>query len=309
MERNSRIFVAGHQGLVGAGICRRLREMGYTKLVLRGRNQLDLRNRAQVDQFIRAERPDYVFLAAAKVGGILANQRFPAEFIFDNLTIQTNVIDASWRGGVRKLQLFGSSCMYPKLAPQPIREESLLTGALENTSAPYAIAKIAAIQMAEAYRRQYGFCTTSIVPANLYGPGDDFDPETSHVVAALIRRFHEAKISGTPRVVVWGSGRARREFLHVDDLAAAAVFLMQNYDGADLVNIGTGNDIEIEELANMIAEIAAYEGEIVFEVSKPDGAPRKLLDTTRLTGLGWRSGISLRDGLRQTFDWYVGSPV
>ncbi len=305
MDQNSRIYVAGHQGLVGTAICRRLRKLGYTSLILRTRDQLDLRNRAQVDQFIHTERPDYVFLAAAKVGGIHANQNFPAEFIFDNLSIQTNLIDASWRGGVRKLQFFGSSCMYPKQAPQPIREDHLLSGELESTSAPYAMAKIAGITMAEAYRRQYGFCATSIVPANLYGPGDNFDVEKSHVVPALIRRFHEAKIAGTPRVEVWGSGGARREFLHVDDLAGAAVFLMQTYDGADLVNIGTGTDTGIGELASMIADITGYGGEILFDAAKPDGTPGRLLDITRLTSLGWRSGIPVREGLQQTYEWFV----
>ena len=305
MERDTRIFVAGHRGLVGSAICRRLKSLGYTNLIQRGREDLDLRDRPQVDRFFADERPQYVFLAAAHVGGILANQTYPAEFIFDNLAIQLNVIDASFRSGVRKLEFLGSSCIYPKLAPQPMREEHLLTGELEPTNEPYAIAKIAGIKMAQAYRRQYGFRAISLMPTNLYGPGDNFDLETSHVLPALIRKFHEAKMIGAPQVVVWGSGKPRREFLHVDDLADASVFLMREYDEPGIVNVGTGEEHDIGELARLVGEVTGYEGNIVFDTSKPDGSPRKLLDVSRLTGLGWRSRIPLREGLAETYKWYL----
>ena len=305
MERDTRIFVAGHRGLVGSAICRRLKSLGYTNLIQRGREDLDLRDRPQVDRFFADERPQYVFLAAAHVGGILANSTYPAEFIFDNLAIQLNVIDASFRGGVRKLEFLGSSCIYPKLAPQPIHEEDLLTGELEPTNEPYAIAKIAGLKMAQAYRRQYGFRAISLMPTNLYGPGDNFDLETSHVLPALMRKFHEAKIAGAAEVVVWGSGKPRREFLHVDDLADAAVFLMREYDDGGIVNVGTGEDHEIGELARVVREITGYQGEIVFDTSKPDGTPRKLLDVSRLAGLGWKSKIALREGLAETYKWYL----
>jgi GDP-L-fucose synthase len=305
MERDSRIFVAGHRGLVGSAICRRLQALGYSKLILRTRSEIDLRDRSQVDRFLGDERPEYVFLAAARVGGILANSTYPAEFIFDNLAIQLNVIDASFRCGVRKLEFLGSSCIYPKLAPQPIHEEDLLTGELEPTNEPYAIAKIAGLKMAQAYRRQYGFSAISLMPTNLYGPGDNFDLETSHVLPALMRKFHEAKIAGAAEVVVWGSGKPRREFLHVDDLADAAVFLMREYDDGGIVNVGTGEDHEIGELARLVGEITGYEGNIVFDTSKPDGTPRKLLDVSRLAGLGWKSKIPLREGLAETYQWYL----
>ena len=305
MERDSRIFVAGHRGLVGSAICRRLQALGYANLIVRGRSEVDLRDRAKVDRFFGDERPEYVFLAAARVGGILANSTYPAEFIFDNLAIQLNVIDASFRCGVRKLEFLGSSCIYPKLAPQPIHEEDLLTGELEPTNEPYAIAKIAGLKMAQAYRRQYGFRAISLMPTNLYGPGDNFDLETSHVLPALIRKFHQAKIAGAAQVVVWGSGKPRREFLHVDDLADAAVFLMREYDDPGIVNVGTGEDHEIGELARLVGEITGYQGKIVFDASKPDGTPRKLLDVSRLTGLGWRSKTQLRDGLAETYKWYL----
>ena len=305
MQRDSRIFVAGHRGLVGSAICRRLQTLGYANLILGARKELDLRDRSQVDRFFGQERPEYVFLAAAHVGGILANQTYPAEFIFDNLAIQLNVIDAGFRGGVRKLEFLGSSCIYPKLAPQPIHEEDLLTGELEPTNEPYAIAKIAGLKMAQAYRRQYGFSAISLMPTNLYGPGDNFDLETSHVLPALMRKFHEAKMAGAAQVVVWGSGKPRREFLHVDDLADAAVFLMREYDDGGIVNVGTGEDHEIGELARLVGEITGYQGNIVFDTSKPDGTPRKLLDVSRLTGLGWKSKIPLREGLAETYKWYV----
>jgi len=305
MTKESKIFVAGHRGLVGSAILRRLKTEGFVNLVIRTRGELDLRDQAAVNRFFEEERPEYVFLSAAKVGGILANSTYPADFIRDNLQIQTNVIDAAYHSGSKKLLFLGSSCIYPKHAPQPMKEEHLLTGPLEPTNEWYAIAKIAGIKMAQAYRRQYGFNAISLMPTNLYGPGDNFDLETSHVIPALIRKFHEAKVRGEPHVVVWGTGAPRREFLHVDDLADAAVFLMQNYDGEAFVNVGVGQDISIRELAELIREVVGFEGEIRFDTSKPDGTPRKLLDVSKLNALGWRARIPLRAGLRQTYQWYV----
>lgn len=305
MDERSKIYVAGHRGLVGSAIVRRLRAEGYTNLVTRTRDELDLCDQAAVYRFFKEERPEYVFLAAAKVGGILANSTYPADFIRDNLLIQTHVIDAAYRHGVKKLLFLGSSCIYPKHAPQPMREEYLLTGPLEPTNEPYAVAKIAGIKMVEAYRRQYGFNAISLMPTNLYGPGDNFDLETSHVIPALIRKFHEARVKGAPEVVVWGTGAPRREFLHVDDLADAAVFLMKHYDGETIINVGVGEDITIRELAEVIREVVGYTGKIVFDPSKPDGTPRKLLDVSRLHALGWKAKIPLREGLEQTYRWYV----
>jgi GDP-L-fucose synthase len=304
MDKSARIFIAGHRGLAGSAIRRRLERDGYTNLALRARAELDLRDAAQVDRFFDAERPEYVFLAAARVGGILANSSRPAEFIRDNLAIQTNVIDAAYRFGVRKLQFLGSSCVYPRDAPQPMREECLLTGPLESTNEWYAIAKIAGIKMAQAYRAQYGFRAISLMPTNLYGPGDNFDLASSHVLPALIRKFHEAKAAGSPRVVIWGSGSPRREFLHVDDFADAAVFLMLHYDAPEIVNVGTGQDLTIRELAGIVAEVTGFGGELVFDPAKPDGAPRKLLDISRITALGWRPNIPLRDGIAATCEWF-----
>jgi GDP-L-fucose synthase len=305
MEKNSSIFVAGHRGLVGSAICRRLRQEGFDNLVLRTRAELDLRDQAATRRFFAEERPAYVFMAAAKVGGILANTTYPADFIQDNLTVQTNVIDAAARCGVRKLLFLGSSCIYPKFAPQPIREESLLTGPLEPTNEWYAIAKIAGIKLAQAYRAQYGLSAISLMPTNLYGPGDNFDLERSHVLPALIRKTHEAMRAGAPELVVWGSGTPRREFLHVDDLAAAAVFLMLAYDSGEIINVGTGIDVTIRELAEMIQRAAGYTGKITFDSSKPDGTPRKLLDVSRLTALGWKPKVALADGIAETWRWYV----
>jgi len=305
MERASKIYVAGHRGMVGSAICRRLRELGYENLVTRGREELDLTVQAAVEQFFATERPEYVFLAAAKVGGIHANRTFPAEFIYQNLEIQTHVIHAAYRYGVKKLLFLGSSCIYPRLAPQPIKEEYLLTGPLEETNQWYAVAKIAGLKMVQAYRRQYGFCGICLMPTNLYGPGDNFDLATSHVVPALLRKFHEAKQAGARQVVVWGTGRPRREFLHVDDLADAAIFLMQHYDDEEIINVGVGEDITIRELAELIREVVGYEGEIVFDASMPDGTPRKLLDVSRLFALGWRPRMDLRAGLEQTYRWMV----
>lgn len=307
MERGSRIYVAGHRGLVGSALVRRLKAEGYRELLLRSRQELDLRDPAAVDRFFAEERPEYVFLAAARVGGIWANASFPADFIRENLQIQVNVIDAAYRHGARKLLFFGSSCIYPKHAPQPLKEEYLLTGPLEPTNEAYAVATIAGLKMVQAYRRQYGFCGICLMPTNLYGPGDNFDPQTSHVLPALIRRFHEAKVKGAPEVVAWGTGTPRREFLHVDDLADAAVFLMRHYDDERPINVGVGEDVSIRELAEMVADVVGYQGRIVFDPSKPDGTPRKLLDVSRLRELGWSARVPLREGIRQTYEWFVQS--
>lgn len=307
MNKSDKIFVAGHRGLVGSAIVRRLEGEGYSRVLTRSRAELDLANQGAVRRFFEAERPEYVFLAAAKVGGIRANDAYPADFIRDNLLIQTHVIDAAYRAGTRKLLFLGSSCIYPRLAPQPMKEEYLLTGPLEPTNEWYAVAKIAGIKMCQAYRRQHGFNAISLMPTNLYGPGDNFDLQNSHVLPALIRKFHEAKATGIGEVTVWGTGTPRREFLHVDDLADAAVFLMNRYDGAEIVNVGVGEDVSIRELATLIKEVAGFEGELVFDASKPDGAPRKLLDVTRLTRLGWRARIALPEGVRSTYGWYSKS--
>lgn len=304
MSMTPRVFVAGHAGLVGSALVRRWTAAGFGDLLLKRRSELDLTDKGAVDAFFERERPDQVLLAAAKVGGILANDRFPADFLRDNLVIQTNVIDAAYRFGVRKLLFLGSSCIYPKFAEQPIREEALLTGALEPTNQWYAIAKIAGLKMCEAYRRQHGFNAISVMPTNLYGPGDNFDLKTSHVLPALIRKFHEAKVSGAGQVEIWGTGSPRREFLHVDDLADACLHLMQSYDDEPLVNVGCGEDISISELAALIGRIVGYDGAVVFDKSKPDGTPRKLLDVSRLGSLGWRPRIRLEDGIRTTYDWY-----
>jgi GDP-L-fucose synthase len=309
MDKNSRIYVAGHRGLVGSAIVRRLRSAGYSNLLLAGRDELDLRLQPAVDEFFSRHRPEYVFLAAAKVGGILANSTRPAEFLGDNLAIQTNLIDAAWRHGARKLLFLGSSCIYPKFAPQPIREDSLLTGPLEPTNEWYAIAKIAGIKMCQAYRKQYGFAAISLMPTNLYGPGDNFDLENSHVLPALMRKFHEAAVNGSPEVVIWGTGSPRREFLHVDDLAGATLFLMQNYDSPEIINVGTGEDLTIKELAETIGRITGYQGRMVLDASKPDGTPRKLLDVSRIQALGWKAGIPLEQGIAETYRWFTSSRV
>ena len=299
----SKVFVAGHKGLVGSAIVRRLQADGI-EAVVAGRDELDLRNESEVDAWFAANDVDQVYLAAAKVGGIHANDTYPAEFLHNNLVIQTNVIHAAWKHGVKKLLFLGSSCIYPKLAPQPMPEDSLLTGPLEPTNEWYAIAKIAGIKMCQAYRKQYGFDAISVMPTNLYGPGDNFDLENSHVLPALIRKFHEAKLSGAESVEVWGSGTPRREFLHVDDLADACVFLMQNYSSPDIVNVGWGKDISIAELADLISGVVGFQGRLEFDPSKPDGTPRKLLDTSRLSALGWQPSIALDAGIASTYDWY-----
>jgi GDP-L-fucose synthase len=307
MDTQSRIFVAGHLGLVGSAIKRKLEAAGYTNLIVRTRAELDLTNQAAVDQFFCSERPEYVFLAAASVGGILANVTYSADFIRENLLVQTHVIDAAFRNNVKKLQFLGSSCVYPKLAPQPIREDALLSSSLEPTNEAYAVAKIAGLKMAQAYRRQYGFRAISLMPTNLYGPRDNFDPITAHVVPALIRKFHQAKQSASPEVTVWGTGRPRREFLHVDDFADAAVFLMLHYDEEAIINVGAGEDITIQELTELIRTVTGFGGRVTFDSSKPDGTPRKLLDVSRLHALGWHACIRLQQGLLDTYKWFVAS--
>lgn len=305
MDKNSRIFLAGHRGLVGSAIQRALDEAGYAQVIVRTRAELDLRDRAAVDRFFVQERPEFVFLAAAVVGGILANSARAADFIHDNLMIEANAIDSAYRHGVKKLEFLGSSCIYPKLAPQPIGEESLLTGPLEPTNEWYAIAKIAGVKLCQAYRKQYGFNAISLMPTNLYGPGDNFDLQSSHVLPALIRKFHEAKVSRAREVLVWGTGSPKREFLHVDDLADAAVRLMEVYDDPGIINVGTGEDVTIGELAGMIREAVGYSGRVVFDASKPDGTPRKLLNVARLKALGWSPRVPLREGIAGTYRWYL----
>lgn len=306
MDLHSNIYVAGHHGLVGSAIVRSLQEAGYRHIITRTSRELDLRNKEAVDHFFETESVDYVFLAAAKVGGILANNEYPADFIRDNLLIQTNVIDAAYRANVSKLLFLGSTCIYPKFAPQPLREEYLLTGELEPTNEAYAIAKIAGIKMCQSYNRQYGTRFISVMPTNLYGPGDNFDLQTSHVLPALIRKFHEAKLNQSPTVEVWGSGTPRREFLHSDDLAEACLFLMNNYEGNEIVNIGVGEDISIRELAERVKNVVGYEGEITFNTSAPDGTPRKLVDVSRISGLGWSARISLEEGLKSVYQAFQG---
>lgn len=305
MEKNSRIFVAGHKGLVGSAITRRLQRDGYTSVLLRDRKDVDLCNQASVNAFFEKERPEYVFLSAAKVGGILANSTFPADFIRDNLLIQTFVIDAAHRFGTKKIVVLGSSCIYPKFAPQPMKEEHLLTGALEETNEWYAVAKIAGIKTAQAYHKQYGLNAISLMPTNLYGPGDYFDLEKSHVLPALLRRFHEAKLANKPDVTVWGTGSPRREFLYVDDLADAAVYLMQTYNSPEIVNVGVGDDVSIKALAETVKEVTGFSGELKFDTTKPDGTPRKLLDVSRLTALGWKAKMPLRKGIEETYAWFL----
>jgi GDP-L-fucose synthase len=350
MDISSRVYVAGHRGLVGSAIVRRLRDLGFDRLILKAHQALDLTRQSDVEAFFAAEKPDYVFLAAAKVGGIWANNTYPAAFIYENLAMQTNITHAAYLSGVKKLLFLGSSCIYPKLCPQPMKEEYLLSGYLEPTNEPYAVAKIAGIKMCQAYHRQYGMSAVSVMPTNLYGPNDNFDLETSHVLPALIRKFHLGRLalqgdkagidrdlerfgpipedfrkslsssslreppatgsvrsgcSSRPEVIIWGSGTPKREFLHVDDLADACVFLMDHYDGTEILNVGVGKDISIRELAQLIATVVGYEGEVRFDETKPDGTPRKLLDVSRLRDLGWEARISLEEGIRQTYLWYL----
>jgi GDP-L-fucose synthase len=305
LTQASRIYVAGHRGLVGSAVVRALSSMGCTNLVVRSHAELDLTDQLAVRNFFEAERPDTVIMAAARVGGIHANNSRPATFIRDNLLIQDNVIDASHRSGVAKFVFLGSSCIYPKLCPQPMKEEYLLTGPLEPTNEWYAIAKIAGVKMCQAYRREYGFNAISLMPTNLYGPGDNFDLQNSHVLPALIRRFHEAKVRGDESVTVWGTGTPRREFLHVDDLADAVLYLLQTYDAEPMVNIGWGQDLTIRELAEITLSVIGYRGTLIFDAGKPDGAPRKLLDVSRITDLGWQPRIPLKDGIERTYAWFT----
>lgn len=308
MEPQEKIFIAGHLGLVGSAIKRRLEEKGYNNLVCRSNAELDLRRQQEVDDFFMTEKPDYVFLAAAKVGGIQANNTYPAEFIYDNLAIEMNVINAAYKSGVKKLLFLGSSCIYPKFAPQPLKEDYLLTGELESTNEAYAIAKIAGLKLCEFYNKQYGTNFISVMPTNLYGPNDNFDLETSHVLPALIRKFHEAKIANRPAVEIWGTGTPRREFLFVDDLADACVFLMESCDHEQIescINIGTGEDLTIKELAELVKEVCGFQGDIVYNPEMPDGTPQKLLDITRMKALGWEAGTFLRQGIQKTYQWYV----
>ncbi len=305
MELSSKIFIAGHRGMVGSAILRRLQAAGYSNFVLRTSAELDLRNQQQVNEFFRTETPEYVFLAAARVGGILANNAYRADFIYENMMIQSNVIHASYVNNVKKLLFLGSSCIYPKMATQPMKEEYLLTGLLEYTNEPYAVAKIAGIKMCDAYRAQYGCHFISVMPTNLYGPNDNYDLQNSHVLPALIRKFHEAKVNNQPSVTMWGTGKPKREFLHADDLADACYFLMQNYDEEGLVNIGTGEDLEIGELALMIKEIVGFDGDIILDNTKPDGTPRKLLDVSKLHALGWKHKIDLKKGLEMVYQEFA----
>jgi GDP-L-fucose synthase len=304
MEMSSRIYVAGHRGLAGSAIVRALRAAGYERLLLLARQELDLTDRAAVERLFADERPEYMFLAAAKVGGILANNAYPGDFIRENLLIQTHVIDAAHRHGVKKLVFLGSSCIYPRLAPQPMPESCLLSGPLEPTNSAYAMAKLAGIEMCEAYRRQFGLDCLSLMPTNLYGPGDNYDLQDSHVLPALIRKFHEARRNSQSEVIVWGTGAPRREFMHADDLADAAVFLMRRPTEHTLVNVGVGQDISIRELAELIRDVVGFEGQIRFDASKPDGTPRKLLDVSRLHSLGWRARITLHEGISATYRSY-----
>ncbi|MFO1321997.1 MAG: GDP-L-fucose synthase [Burkholderiales bacterium] len=308
MQKSSRIYVAGHRGLAGSATVRQLQSRGYTQLITRTHDQLDLTDQTAVRAFFERERPEYVFLAAARVGGIHANNTYPAEFIYQNLAIELNVIDCAWRTGAKKLMFLGSSCIYPKFAPQPMKEEHLLTGTLEPTNEPYAIAKIAGIKMCASYNRQYGTNFLAVMPTNLYGPADNYHPMNSHVIPALIRRVHEAKLAGAKEVVVWGTGQPRREFLYSDDLADACIHLMEAHDAktvGEFVNVGTGTDMTIRELAETVRDVVGFQGEMVFDTTKPDGAPRKLLDVSRLLALGWKPRVGFREGMRVAYEDFV----
>ncbi len=302
---HAKIYVAGHRGLVGSAICRALEQAGCINILTRTHSELDLTDQAAVGDFFAEHRPEYVFLAAAKVGGIHANDSNPADFIRDNLLIQTNIIDSAYQNGTKKLLFLGSSCIYPKLCPQPMKEEYLLTGPLEPTNEWYAVAKIAGIKMCQAYRRQYGFNAISLMPTNLYGPGDNFDLENSHVLPALLRKFHEAQVKGHDTVEVWGTGEPKREFLHVSDMASACLFLMQNYDEPEIINVGSGQEVTIGRLAALVGEVVGFKGTVTFNSAMPDGTPRKFLDVSRLSSLGWKSRISLKDGIGDTYTWFL----
>jgi GDP-L-fucose synthase len=309
MEKNSKIYIAGHKGLVGSSILRTLKTKGYKNLITRSHKELDLMRQARVEDFFKQERPEYVFLVAGKVGGILANDTYPAEFIYNNIMMEANIIHSSYLSGVTKLLFLGSSCIYPRDCPQPMKEEHLLSGYLEKTNEPYAIAKIAGIKMCQSFNRQYGTNFISGMPTNLYGPNDNFDLESSHVIPALVRKFHEAKSlmekEGHSEVVIWGTGIPRREFLYVDDLSEACIFLMENYNENEIINIGTGDDLTIQELCGIIKNIVDYKGEIIFDPSKPDGTPKKLLDITKIKFLGWAPSVDMTNGLKKTYEWYI----
>lgn len=304
MKKNSKIYIAGHRGLVGSAIARALEKEGFTNLIFRTHKELDLTDQAAVAEFFAHEKPEYVFLAAAKVGGIMANKTHPAEFIYNNLTIQTNVIHSSYINNVKKLLFLGSSCIYPRNCPQPMKEEHLLTGELEPTNKAYSLAKIAGIVMCQSYNEQYGTNFISLMPANVYGPNDNFDSENAHVMAAVIKKFHQAKTGNKPQVVMWGTGGAMREFLHVDDLADACLFLMGNYNDSPIINVGTGEDLTIKELAEKVKNVIGYKGEIVWDTAKPDGIPRKLVDTTKIHSLGWKHSTTLDNGIVSTYEWF-----
>lgn len=305
MEKNSKIYVAGHRGLVGSAIVRELKKKGYTNIIGKTHKELDLMNSVAVEDFFKEEKPEYVFLAAAKVGGIYANSTYPADFIYENLQIQNNIIGNAHKYGVKKLMFLGSSCIYPKICPQPIKEEYLLSGYLEETNEAYALAKISGLKMCQYFNKQYGTNFISVMPTNLYGPYDNFHPENSHVMPALIRRFHEAKVNNANEVVVWGSGTPLREFLYSEDMADACIYLMENYKGNDFFNIGTGKEITIKGLAELIKDVVGYEGEIVWDSTKPDGTPRKLLDVSRLEKAGWKYKMELKDGIREAYKWFI----
>ncbi len=309
MEKNSKIYVAGHNGMVGSAIVRELKAQGYSNFVLRSSKELDLRRQEKVEAFFASEKPDYVFLAAAKVGGILGNAQSPADFMYDNMTLEMNVLHSAWKNGVKKLIFLGSSCIYPRLAPQPMPEDCLLTGALEQTNEAYALAKISGLKYCEYLNRQYGTDFISVMPTNLYGKNDNYHPEHSHVLPALIRRFHEAKEKGLPEVVCWGTGSPMREFLYVDDLANACVYLMNTYSGNETVNVGTGKELSIKELTELVAKVVGYQGEVKWDTTKPDGTPRKLLNVSKLERLGWKYKTELEEGIRLTYDDFQSNPV
>lgn len=309
MEKEGKIYVAGHRGMVGSAIVRCLEAQGYKNIITRTSKELDLRRQDQVEEFFRTEKPDYVFLAAAKVGGIMANSLHPADFMYDNMILEMNVIKAAYDNNVKKLMFLGSSCIYPRMAPQPMKEDCLLTSALEQTNEAYALAKISGLKYCEYLNKQYGTDYISVMPTNLYGPNDNYHPEHSHVLPAMIRRFHEAKLNNAPSVTIWGTGTPLREFLYVDDLADACVYLMNTYSGNETVNLGTGKELTIAELANTVKKVVGYEGEIVYDTSKPDGTPRKLLDVSKLEGLGWKYKTELEDGIRMSYDDFLHSEM
>lgn len=307
MEKSSKIYVAGHHGLVGSNIMSRLQEKGFTNVIGRTRQELDLTNQEAVNSFFESEKPEYVVLAAAKVGGILANDTYPADFIMKNLQVQVNVIDAAYRNGVKKLLFLGSSCIYPRMCPQPIKEEYLLTGELEKTNEAYALAKISGLKMCYYYKKQYGADFISVMPTNLYGPGDNFGLTNSHVLPALLRKMHEAKESNANTVEIWGTGKVLREFLYIEDMADGCIFLLENYDGVDFVNLGTGKELTIRELAELIKKVVGFKGELQFNTDKPDGTPRKLLDVSKMEALGWKYKMELEDGIRKTYQWFLAN--